>query len=50
LPERTLRFSLNILKREGAISEILSLEDVRNKILKLNVGNKMLKMYGLPIG
>jgi hypothetical protein len=37
LPERTLRFSLSHLKKEGIVSEFFDSKDVRRKILKLNL-------------
>jgi len=37
LPERTLRFALNLLKQKSLISENFSLGDVRNKIIQLNL-------------
>jgi DNA-binding transcriptional ArsR family regulator len=36
LPERTLRYNLRILKRNGIVKELYSFRDMRRKIFILN--------------
>jgi len=36
IPDRTLRYNLSILKKEGALKEISKLSDMRRKIFILN--------------
>jgi len=37
IPERTLRYHLAILKKQGSVKEILTLSDLRRKIFLLEV-------------
>ena len=39
LPERTLRYHLAILKRQGLVKEILTFSDLRKKIFLLEMNN-----------
>jgi len=43
LPERTLRYHLATLKRQGLVKEISTLSDLRKKIFSLEVNRDVLQ-------
>jgi len=43
LPERTLRYNLAILKKQGLVKEISTLSDLRKKIFSLEVNRDVLQ-------
>lgn len=40
LPERTLRYNISILKKQGIVKEIIVLNDLRKKMFSLNSDSK----------